>query len=473
MKNGIICFLLICIHGLVHAGIELPELFSDNMVLQQNSEIKIWGTARARKQLTITTTWSEETYSIKPNKDGTWEVIIKTTFGSFEPQTISLKQCGAKHSINNVLIGEVWLCSGQSNMEMYFKGFNNQPISTYEEVLASASEDNGIRMLTVKRNLSDEPTSVGAGKWKLSTAKNILYFSAVAYHFAQELKKKLEVPVGIINSSYGGSTIEGWLSKEIVSQYDDVPSLESIPDSTVWRKPTAMYNGMIAPYTRFTINGFLWYQGEGSVDRYVTYEDKLVNLVDFWRNEWGLGDLPFYVVEITPYLYDNPLESALLREAQFLASKRIPNCEIVSTNDLLLSHEHLVAHPSLKAPIGKRLANLALFYHYNFNDLKPHSPSIVLYRFDRNEIEITLAHCYDGIQVRTEYVGFEIAGEDQVFYSADAVLSLNKSYFRLSSSEVPHPVAVRYCFKNLQLGNVVNSEGLPLIPFRTDDWEQE
>jgi sialate O-acetylesterase len=472
MKSVCIYFCFLLCHLTAHSEITLPDVFSDNLVLKQNSKVKLWGNAEPEKILSVTATWSNEVFSTKTDCDGKWVIDIKTPSGSFNSQEIFINQSNSNHTISNVLIGEVWFCSGQSNMEMFFKGFNNQPIDGAKEVIARANKKNGIRILTTRRNLPDEITLEAKGKWELSTPKNMLYFSAVAYHFALELKQQLKVPVGIINSSYGGSTIEGWMNKETLREYEDVDIFSPVPDSTKWKKPLAMYNGMIYPYIKFSISGFLWYQGEGSIDKYRTYKTKLEKLVNLWRSNWIDGNyLPFYIVEITPYLYDHPTEAALLREAQYKASQQLENCEIVSTNDLLLDHEKNTAHPSLKAPIGIRLANLALYYDYGKLHLKPLNPSLVRGKQHGSKFEITIQNVYDGIQLESEFIGFEISGEDRVFYTAKAILNKDKKSFLISAPEVEHPISVRYSFKHLQIGNVKNSEGLPLIPFRTDDWD--
>lgn len=463
-------FLFFALSTYSFGKVVLPDVLSDNMVLQQNSYIKLWGIAKPHKLVRIQASWNEKEYKYHTKKDGYWMVCIKTPAGSFQKQIITFND-GHVTTLKNILIGEVWFCSGQSNMEMTFKGFNNQPIEGADSIIANAHPENGIRMLKVKRNAQDRPVESAEGKWMLSTSQNVPNFSATGYFFALSLKEKLNVPVGIINSSWGGSTVEGWMSKELVEKYTDLDLTQNIPDNETWKKPWVFYNGMLKPYTDYVVKGFIWYQGEGNIDRYATYASKLKDMVSLWRQEWGHGTLPFYIVEIAPYLYEHPVDAAKLREAQFKASTIIENCGIVCTNDLVKPTESNIVHPSLKGPIGSRLAQYALFNTYGFDTLCARSPSFEKLEIVNNEAIVYLNNCADGIQASEEFIGFEIAGEDRVFYPAKATLTGFERIFMLQALEVPNPVAVRYCFKNYQIGNVKNSCGLPLFGFRTDDWE--
>jgi len=451
------------------AKIDLPDVLSDNMVLQQNSVIKLWGRAKARKYVRIKTSWDSKEYKYFTRKDGKWLVSIKTPNGSFTPQTITISD-GSVTKIENVLIGEVWFCSGQSNMEMTFKGFNNQPIEGAEEAIATADPNNGIRMVSVKRNPQDCPVSIAEGKWMLSTKENVPKFSATAYFFALKLKKELNVPIGIINSSWGGSSVEGWMNRELADNYTDLDLDLKIPNDENWKKPCIMYNGMLRPFKDYVVKGFVWYQGESNIGRHATYASKLKDMASLWRTEWQNDELPFYIVEIAPYLYDETIEPAKLREAQYKASTIITNSGIVSTNDLVRPDEANIVHPSMKQPIGERLANLALLKNYGFDSICAESPSYERMELIGNQILIHLKNVHNEILPIENYVGFEIAGEDRVFHQAQVILDKDKKSFIVQSINVPNPVSVRYCFKNHQLGNVKNDCGLPLIPFRTDNW---
>ena len=278
-----------------NVSIKLPDVLSDNMVVQQNSTIKLWGTSsNPSKKIEVKVSWSTKKFETQPASDGKWIITIPTEKATFVPQSITFSSGKSQKSITNVLIGEVWFCSGQSNMEMTFKGFRNQPIEGADAVVDSANVNNGIRMLRVRRNTPDFPATEGKGSWDLSTSRNVESFSATAYFFALKLRKELNVPIGIINSSYGGSSIESWMKRDLVATYPDIDLNNKVPDSIIWQRPCVMYNGMLKPYTNYTIAGFLWYQGEGSMNRTTTYEQKLEGLAALWRGEWGLGNLPFY-----------------------------------------------------------------------------------------------------------------------------------------------------------------------------------
>jgi sialate O-acetylesterase len=292
-----------------NAKVVLPDLFSDYMVLQQNSYVKIWGIAKPNKCIKIKASWSEKELRYCTKKDGTWIISIKTPEAGFNEHTISFTESKTTTTINHVLIGEVWFCSGQSNMEMTFKGFNNQPIENAEKIISEADPNSGIRMLRVKRIGQEAPSKTAEGKWMNSTVQNVPGFSAVAYFFGLKLRQELNVPIGLINSSWGGSSVEGWMNRDLLNNYSDLDLKQEIPDNENWRKPCIMYNGMLKPFTDYIIRGFIWYQGESNIERYETYASKLKDMVTLWRYEWDLANLPFYLVEIAPCVYDHPLHS--------------------------------------------------------------------------------------------------------------------------------------------------------------------
>ena len=231
-----------------------------------------------------------------------------------------------------------------------------------------------------------------------------------------------------------------------------------------------MFNGMLKPYTDYVIKGFCWYQGESNIDRYATYASKLKDMVSLWRYEWGLGTLPFYIVEIAPCEFEHPTNAAKLREAQYIASTIIENCGYVSTNDLVRPDESKVVHPSQKAPIGIRLAQQALNKTYGKTAICANSPNYFNSVVNAQSITVHFENSMDGLQFNDSIVGFEIAGEDKIFHPASVVIGEDKQSVIVGSNTVKIPVAVRYCFKTYQVGNIKNSCGLPLIPFRTDDW---
>lgn len=453
------------------AEIVLPDIFSDNMVLQQNSTIKLWGTAKKNTSIYVKASWLNKSSKCISKENGEWEISIKTLDASFIKENIEISD-GKAHKIQNILIGEVWLCSGQSNMAMTLNGYKNEPISQAIDYINNASDDNGIRMLNVQKTTSNVTSTHGKGKWKLSNPQNLPSFSATAYFFAHSLLKELNVPIGIINSSFGGSSIEGWLNPSNVEKYSDFDYKAGISDSINWRRPYVMFEGMLKPYRNFTVKGFLWYQGESNVGRYSTYSQKLQDLVYLWRYNFNNVNLPFYVVEIAPFEYPELSQAAKLREAQFEGVNSLLNAFYVCTNDLVLPSESKSIHPSQKQEIGNRLANLALFNDYHLDSLQSFSPCIENSIFSVDSIILTFKNCYNGLLSNSIFEGFEVADSSRVFHKANAFLAADRKTIIILNNEKNYvPVSVRYCFKNFQIGNVKNSAGLPLIPFRTDNWD--
>jgi sialate O-acetylesterase len=477
MRAQLLLFFLICLSQL-HGKVVLPDMFSDYMVLQQKSSIKIWGLAKPNKCVRIKTSWSDTIYKFNTKKDGNWSIQIQTPAASFTEHTIEFSEQKTITRLSHILIGEVWFCSGQSNMEMTFKGYPNEPIRNAEQVIKEADPNLGIRMLRVKRIGQEAPSNTAEGKWMNSTTQNVPNFSATAYFFALNLRRKLNVPIGIINSSWGGSSVEGWMSRELVEKYTDLDLKEEVPDNENWRKPCIMYNGMLYPFRDFVIRGFVWYQGEANVGRPATYSDKLADMVQLWRNDWKRSDLPFYIVEIAPYEYSDPMGAAKLREAQFNAAQHIPDCHIISTNDLVDETERTNIHPGRKQEVGDRLASLALVKTYKDTSIcteyatfqyKGRFENFILLTFQKTAGKLTLD--FSNETDKPAVLGFEIAGRDRVFYPARAYI-LDDRHIRVDSPLVPDPFAVRYAFKAYSIGNVRNGCGLPLFPFRTDNWEE-
>lgn len=458
----------------LHAKVVLPEIIGDHMVLQQNTDVKLWGTAAAQKVVEITVSWNNQTYKVQSESDGSWIASIPTPQASYTPHTI-LFDDGEQTTIGNVLIGEVWFCSGQSNMEMPLNGFRNCPIEGANETIATAAQWKGIRMATIEKTGHLTPQQNCKGAWKESNPTNAPWFSATAFYFAQMLNRVLDVPVGIINCSWGGSKVEGWLPEEIVAGYPDVDlkkeRIKPANGDWNWLTPTIMYNGMLYPLKNYTIKGFLWYQGESNVGRHATYAERLSTLVAHWRSLWQLGELPFYLVEIAPHDYGEGIAGALLREAQFKAAEIIPNSGIISTNDLVEDYELPNIHPKDKKEVGNRLAYMALNRTYGYRNIDCDGISFKSMNVEGNTATISFHGAEDGFNRMIGMEGFEIAGEDHLFYPAKAEI-VNHTQIKLTSDSVKAPVAVRYCFRNFMPGNVADLRGLPLFPFRTDTWSE-
>jgi sialate O-acetylesterase len=474
----IFLFVLVCT---VTAEVTLPALVSDNMVLQQQTNISVWGWSKPGAKIEVTASWGEKGSTVADN-DGNWNLTIVTPAASFTRHEITISD-GEALTVKNILIGEVWLCSGQSNMEMNFMGTGPSGVIGANQTIVESGLYPELRLFQVEHNSSTVPESDCKGKWLPSSPDAVRSFSAIGYLFGLQIHKILNIPVGIINASWGGTIIEAWMDADAQKSFTDV-DLSQVNDEKlpVFGKPISLYNGMIAPLVNYSIRGFLWYQGESNVPRYSTYADKMVALVKFWRKLWGNDNMPFFYAEIAPYNYaanrmdmsEAQIDAALLREQQAKVMEMIKNVGMVCTNDLVFPYEQNEIHPSNKPEVAKRFAYWALRMTYGFGDaVSVMGPRYKSMRIENGKavLSFTLSEPEGFFGSKGEITGFEIAGNDRVFYPAKAVKVFPfAKELTVSSEKVPEPVAVRYCFRNWLLGNVCNVFGLPLIPFRTDDW---
>ncbi|MBQ0022550.1 MAG: sialate O-acetylesterase [Prevotellaceae bacterium] len=479
MKKIIIPLLMCCVALAANASLRLSSLLTDNMVLQQQTSARLWGWADAGSTVTVTTSWNKEKVTAKADGHGKWIASVATPAASFDAQSITIQSGKESVQLNDILIGEVWLASGQSNMEMPLKGFSGCCIQNgTEDALRANVESPYVRIYTVKKTQTYTPQETCEGSWKTPTFKNALDFSATAYYFASALSNALGVPVGIVNSSYGGAHVEGWESKELCEKYSDIPT-DSVGaynfGSSDYDRPMLMYNAMFCPIKDYTYKGIIWYQGCSNVGHADVYAQRLADMVKDWREKLGLGDIPFYQVEISPYIYgkdENDVQGALIREAQYNATKLIPNCALVSTNDLVFPIERYNIHPSQKRKVGARLSYLALNKVYGMNEIACEGPRFnkETFRIDGNKAVVSFITNNFGICRNWGLEGFEIAGTDKQFYPAKADFRWQDNSVTLTSDSVPAPVAVRYCFKDFQIGNLIGGNELPCYPFRTDNW---
>lgn len=452
------------------AKVDLPEIIGDNMVLQQNTEVRLWGWADPRAAVKIEASWGAKC-AVKSGDDGRWEAMLKTPAGGYEPQRITITS-GERVTLDNVLIGEVWFAAGQSNMEMGILGFHNCPVARSNEVIARAdARRNKIHYVKIPKTASHTPQERVAGRWNEFTSETAPLCTAVGYFFAEMLGDVLEVPVGIIDCSWGGSRVESWSSRELLDTYPDIDcSEQAIAAVDEWLRPLVMYNGMLHPVAGYTIRGYLWYQGESNVGAHTVYPERLNNMVGLWRKLWGQGELPFYFVEIAPFNYWGSDLSAFLREAQCRAQDVIANSGMVSTNDLVEPYEWCNIHPLNKHDIGYRLAYMALNRTYGKKNVRCDSPRFRSMEIVDGKAVVTLTNAEYGFNRLVGIEGFELCGADGVFHPAQAAIDAQMRVV-VSSDEVAEPVAVRYCFRNFKIGNLANTWGLPVIPFRTDDFQ--
>lgn len=462
--------ILLCLSAVLplNARITVGSILGDNMVLQRNSEVKLWGKANANEKLTIVVGWTKENFVTTANEKGEWLVKVKTTEAG-GPYSISIASRKEKLLFKNILLGEVWLCSGQSNMQMPVEGFTFNPVIGSTDALLWA-DNPSLRLFTVKISGSSQPRDSCGGKWSEATAESAARFSAVGYFFGKLLQERLKVPVGMICSSWGGSRIEAWMKHETITEFPAAYEQTTQPKVSPNQRASNLYNAMIAPLLRTTIKGVVWYQGESNCINSQDYAALQSAMVKSWRTDFGQGDFPFYFVEIAPFRYGNSkaLSSALLREAQYKSIALIPHSDMVSTVDL--GDENSI-HPAEKFTVAKRLLLCTLSETYGIKGL-PHS-SPVFKNFTVKDSLALLSFSSEALTSFGKKVDcFELAGQDSVFHPAEVRIQQNRVI--LSSKDVKNPIAIRYAFHNFSPtdGFLYNMAGLPLIPFRTDNWSK-
>ncbi len=512
-RNALRC-LSACLLGLLvlalfaataQADVKLPAIIGDNMALQRSMEVPIWGWADAGEKVTVTL--GDQAKSTTADDQGKWMVRLDS-MKEGGPTTMTVQ---GKNSITvkNILIGEVWACSGQSNM-----GFTVNRAINAEKEIASANYPE-IRLFSVPLVGTQEPQYDCGGKWVVCSPDTVGGFTAVGYFFGREVYNNVKIPVGLINTSWGGSACEAWVRRDVLeadpayadllasfdkrcADYDpEAAKANYEKQRAAWKervakakaegkpaprapraprdprtgqhRPANLYNGMILPILPYAIRGAIWYQGETNAGRAYQYRELFPLMIANWREDWGQGDFPFYFVQLANYLAvkPEPGESnwAELREAQTMTLSK-PNTgqaviiDIGEANDI---------HPKNKQDVGKRLALWALAKDYG-RDLEYSSPMYKSMKKDGDKIVVTFDHTDGGLVTKDgePLKGFAIAGADKKFVWADAKIDGDKVV--VSSSEVADPVAVRYAWADNPVCNLFSKEGLPACPFRTDDW---
>ena len=492
----ILIALLILIAPLTAVGAEslrLAKIFSDCMVLQQQTNAPIWGWTKPSAKVVVKPSWSSRSYSVKADKDGAWRIAVETpSYGG--PYSVKVS-CGKESlELKDVLIGEVWVCSGQSNMEMPISGFvrYNQPVNESLETCTKAiNYGDRIRMFTVPKRMVDEAPAEDllAGEWKHASFESCAECSAIAYFFAEYVNDALQIPVGVIVSSWGGTSIRPWMPRDCHKETLKGLLEEGVITEEMYNYRTkklapgrkgfpqnagTLYNGMIHPIRGYAARGFLWYQGCSNKRDYKFYDRLQAAMVARWRAEWGDKDakMPFYYVLIAPYRSKRKEETAArgyFVENQALAAKSIPNCDYATTECFGALGN---IHPAEKKPVSRQLALLALDNIYGIKGIVSGAPKLV--KVTLSERKFTLEFT-PGKGLMTppyeEVRGFEIAGEDRVFYPAQAKLAGDKIVVDVPQ-EVTEAQSLRYSFYDCPLtSNVMSRFGFPLAPFRTDSWE--
>lgn len=455
------------------AQVKLASIFTSNAVLQQQSQAPIWGWDKPGTNITITTSWNGKIYKTTADQAGRWRTKLATPIAG-GPYTITISD-GKPVKLDNILIGEVWICGGQSNMEMPMKGFKGQPLMGSNEAILK-SKNNRIRLYTVPRSSTTElQENSKPSDWHAASPEFVSNFSATGYYFGRLLNEMLDVPIGLINVSYSGSFAEAWLDPETLKAFPDI-KIPAKGDTIkqVSRTPTTLYNGMLHPIVSYGIKGAIYYQGESNYDNPDRYQKLFPALVSRWRNLWQQGDFPFYYAQIAPYDYaqlppynkGGKYNSAYLRDAQRKSQKTIANSAMAVLMDI---GEQASIHPAHKEPGGTRLAYLALGKTYDVKGFGFASPEYESMTIKDTAAVLKFVNAPNGItSYNRPLTQFEIAGDDQKFYPAKAVI--NGSSVTVSAPQVKKPAAVRYAFRDFIVGELYGTDGLPVSSFRTDNW---
>lgn len=459
-----------------YAKVELAPLFADNMVLQRDSKAAIWGKAEPGARVVITSTWAKGKTVVHADDQGRWNVMLATPSAG-GPHELTFND-GDRLTLKNILIGEVWICAGQSNMEMTMRGFMGQPVEGAAELILTAKPSVPIRSCNLSRIKSLELEEECDARWFEHTSEGVAEASATAYFFAKRLCDVLEVPVGIINVSWGGSPIEAWMNPELLrrefAEEFSFAHLDSMtwPEENPWKAPGVLYNGMLHSVAPYTAKGFLWYQGCDNISRYEQYKRLQPAFVKMLRQEWGNDRMPFYFTQIAPYGYFNPdaPDAGYMMWAQAQTLEMIPYSGMAATHDV---GEVNCIHPADKKSVGDRLAFLALVNDYGYEGIDAATPIPIDFKFEEGQAIVTFEAGYMGLSPLSKDVdGFELAGEDGIFYPAKGIVLWNnpKKVLVYKCPQVQKPVAVRYGMKNWSEATVFNCFGVPISPFRSDNY---
>jgi sialate O-acetylesterase len=487
------------------ADVRLPDVIGSSMVLQQRQMVPIWG--RAEPGETVTVVFGAKTKTAVAGSDGKWRVDIGKFAANFKPQTMTIS---GKNTIElkDILVGEVWLVAGQSNMQRLLRETDNG-----EAVQAAANHPN-IHLFNVSREVAFKKRAGKLGEWSACTPESVKEFSAAGYYFGVELEKELKVPIGLINSSYGGSQAEAWTPVEYLNAFPDLratvertkiwdeerprvrvaydeaitkwredsekakaagarPSPSpSVPDALRdYRIASSIYDGMIEPLIPFGIRGAIWYQGESNEARAEQYNLLLSTMIRAWRERWGEGNFPFGIIQLPNYrsVKPEPEEApwSFIREAQRRTSLYTPNTGLIVTIDI---GEASDIHPKNKIDVGKRMARWALKDVYGRKIVN--APVVVRADAKNGKVVLSFAEVGSGLRIRDgdKLDEFAIAGDDKKWFWAEAKI-IRKNMVEVWSPSVADPKAVRYAFNsNPKHPNLTNDSDLPVSPFRTDDW---
>ncbi|MEE1943713.1 sialate O-acetylesterase [Pedobacter sp. KR3-3] len=446
------------------AMVRLPSVIASNMVLQRQSNVNLWGWSDPAEKIYITTSWNNKKDSVTADGNAQWKINIPTPVAG-GPYTITIKG-NNQIVLSNILIGEVWVCAGQSNMEWS----SYQGLKQMLDELPNSANDQ-IRLFQVAKTTASNPQDDCVGQWKVCGPESLKGFSAIGYFYAKKLQQELGVPVGVVNASWGGTPAEVWTAGAVVEDNPVLKNASSKLEKSIWwpTQPGRTYNAMISPLTNLAIAGVIWYQGESNTSTNSTYQALFTAMIADWRKQWQ-KEFPFYFVQIAPYKYNTALIGALLREQQ-AKSLALSNTGMVVITDLVDDVNNI--HPQNKLEVANRLAKLALSETYKKDMGIVKSPMFKKMEHAGNKMALYFDNAPNGFMVKgnAQPSDFYIAGDDQTFLPAE--VKLEKDRIVVWNKTIQKPVAIRFAFSNTAMANVFSKEGLPVTPFRTDDWKVE
>ena len=488
------------------AHVTLPSIFGDHMVLQRDQADRVWGHAHAGEDVTVQI--AGQTKTTKADGEGAWSVKLDP-MSAGGPYTLTVESGEHSATFSDVLVGEVWLCSGQSNMEWDLSKANDSDLEV------RTADFPQIRLISVPKVGTQEPKGDFEGKWEVCSPETVKNFSAVGYFFGRQVHQTIGVPVGLIDDSWGGSACEAWVRRELLekdekyrplierwekieadfpdaqaayakkreawqeaakrarAEGNEPPRLPQSPEAQMTgnARPANIYNGVLKPTIGYGIKGVIWYQGESNAGRAYQYRDLFPLMIQSWRDEWKIGDFPFYWVQLADYLGEKtePAESAWaeLREAQTMAMDRLPNTGQAVIIDLGEAQD---IHPRNKQDVAKRLARWALARDYGV-DVPYQSPTFASMEVKDGKAVLTFDHVDQGLKAFDvpKVLGFSVAGSDHQFVAAEAKV-VGPDKVEVRAEGVSDPVAVRYAWADNPICNLYDKAGLPVTPFRTDEW---
>jgi sialate O-acetylesterase len=467
-------------------------LLQSNMVVQQNKPFRVWGFGPAGDKVEIWADWSRKKLTVTTDEQGNWQGQIKVPAaipGNFTPHKLVIIHQKDTVTLTNILIGEVWICTGQSNMEMRVSKIPGwgTGILNYEQEAAAANYPN-IRLFKENMGIEFTPMADCKGSWEICTPKTAGDFSAVGYFFGRELYNKLNIPIGLIDAAIPATACQAFVNIDVLNADTALtkafvdPYLKGIADIqakndkkttlVTLNYPGLVYNKMIFPLKKLSIAGFTWYQGESNKTDTILYTRLCTAMINSWRDDFAQGSLPFYYVQVAPFAWGKKDSTAdyyaKFREAQGRVLS-VKNTGMALTMDI---GEPYNIHPLNKKPVGIRLADIALAKTYHITNTIYQGPQFDGFKVNKGVVEVSFTAASTGSGIKTtdgkapNY--FYVAGADKKFYKAAAVIVGNKVW--LTAEKVSKPVAVRYAFTNYPVTNFENAEGFPAVPFRTDDW---